>query len=170
MADDSIDVFIETPKGSRAKYEWDHERGGLRLDRRLYSATVFPADYGYVAETKGADGEALDALVLSDDGTFPGCWIAARPIGVFWITYPEEGRDDGQKGQREAKIVAVPLHDPDWEEVEDVADLPRHRLDEISHFFDVYKDLEPSRTPAPAGFEGREAARRVIAGSRTSGE
>ncbi|HEX3541155.1 MAG TPA: inorganic diphosphatase [Acidimicrobiales bacterium] len=79
MADDAIDVFIDTPKGSRAKYEWDPDRGGLRLDRRLYSATVFPADYGYVADTTGADGEALDALVLSDDGTFPGCWVAARP-------------------------------------------------------------------------------------------
>lgn len=163
MADDVIDVFVETPKGSRSKYEWDHERGGLRLDRRLYSATVFPADYGYVAGTKGADGEALDALVLSDDGTFPGCWVAARPIGVFWIRYGDEGDD----ATREAKIIAVPEHDPDWDEVADLSDLPSHRLDEISHFFDVYKDLEPSRTPTPAGYEGRDAARGVIAESRT---
>ena len=109
MGDDLIDVRVETPKGSRSKYEWDHDRAGLRLDRRLFSATVFPADYGYIAETKGADGEALDALVLSDDGTFPGCWVLARPIGVFWITYPDEGEDE----RREAKIVAVPDQDPD---------------------------------------------------------
>ena len=165
MADELIDVFVETPKGSRAKYEWDQRRQGLRLDRRLYSATVFPADYGFVAETTGADGDALDALVLSDDGTFPGCWVSARPIGVFWITYDEEGEDQ----VREAKIVAVPDGDPNWEEVRDLADLPKHRLDEISHFFDVYKDLEPSRTPSPAGYEGREAARRVIGASRGVG-
>ena len=163
MDDDLIDVLVETPKGSRSKYEWDHERDGLRLDRRLYSATVFPADYGYVAETKSADGEALDALVLNEDGTFPGCWILARPIGVFWITYADEGDDD----TREAKIISVPDQDPDWAEVRDLADLPKHELDEISHFFDVYKDLEPSRKPSPAGYEGREAALRVIAESRS---
>lgn len=166
MADELIDVRVETPKGSRAKYEWDHERGGLRLDRRLYSATVFPADYGYIADTKSADGEALDALVLSEDGTFPGCWVRARPIGVFWITYPGEG--DGET--REAKIVAVPHQDPDWAEAQDLDDLPAHQLEEISHFFEVYKDLEPSRTPSSAGYEGREAALAVIADSRVTPE
>ncbi len=164
MGDDRIDVMVETPKGSRSKYEWDHDRSGLRLDRRLYSATVFPADYGYVAETKGADGEALDALVLSEDGTFPGCWVLARPIGVFWITYPDEGEDGSET--REAKIVAVPDQDPDWAEVQDLADLPKHQLDEISHFFDIYKDLEPSRTPSPGGYEGRDVALKVIGESR----
>ncbi len=162
MSDDVIDVMVETPKGSRSKYEWDPERGGLRLDRRLYSATMFPADYGYVAETKGADGEALDALVLGEDGTFPGCWLLARPIGVFWINYSDEGEGD----TREAKIVAVPDQDPDWAEIRDLADLPEHKLDEISHFFDIYKDLEPSRTPSPGGYEGRDAALKVIGESR----
>ena len=163
MSEDLIDVMVESPKGSRAKYEWDHDRGGLRLDRRLYSATVFPADYGYVADTKGTDGEALDALVISSDGTFPGCWVLARPVGVFWITY-----GDGDDGEiREAKIVAVPEHDPDWAEVRDLTDLPSHQLDEISHFFDVYKDLEPSRTPSSGGYENRAAALQVIAESRT---
>ncbi len=166
MADDLIDVLVETPKGSRSKYEWDHERSALRLDRRLYSATVFPADYGYVAETTGADGEALDALVLSEDGTFPGCWVLSRPIGVFWITYA----DEGERETREAKIVAVPEQDPDWAEVHDLADLPQHQLEEISHFFDVYKDLEPSRTPSPGGYEGRDAALHVIAESRAPAE
>ena len=162
MTDDVIDVMVETPKGSRSKFEWDPDRGGLRLDRRLYSATVFPADYGYVAETEGADGEALDALVLSEDGTFPGCWVLARPIGVFWIAYEDEGDGD----TREAKIVAVPDQDPDWAEVDDLSDLPKHQLEEISHFFDIYKDLEPSRTPTSAGYEGRDAARKVIEESR----
>ena len=162
MSDDLIDVLVETPKGSRSKYEWDHHRGALRLDRRLYSAIVFPTDYGYVAETRSADGEALDALVLSADGTFPGCWVLARPIGVLWITYP--GKDGG--ATREAKIVAVADGDPDWAEVHDLDDVPSHRLEEISHFFDVYKDLEPSRTTSPAGYENRAVALRVIAESR----
>ena len=163
MGDDLIDVLVETPKGSRSKYEWDHDRSALRLDRRLYSATVFPADYGFIADTKSADGEALDALVLSEDGTFPGCWVRARPIGVFWISYADEGEPE----TREAKVIAVPEDDPDWSEIVDLADLPHHQLDEISHFFDVYKDLEPSRTPSPDGYEGRDVAVRVIAESRT---
>ena len=162
MSDDLVDVLVETPKGSRSKYEWAHDRGALRLDRRLYSATVFPADYGYVAETRSADGEALDALVLSADGTFPGCWVRARPLGVLWITYA--GKDGGET--REAKIIAVPEHDPDSAEVRDLDDLPSHRLEEISHFFAVYKDLEPSRTTSPAGYESRTVALRVIAESR----
>ena len=168
MSDDLIDVLVETPKGSRSKYEWDAERGALRLDRRLYSATVFPADYGYIDGTKSADGEDLDALVLSEDGTFPGCWVRARPIGVFWITYEAAG--EGEDETREAKIVAVPEDDPDWSEIADLDDLPAHQLDEISHFFDVYKDLEPSRTPSSAGYEGRDAALRVIAESRTGSQ
>jgi inorganic pyrophosphatase len=162
MDDDLIDVLVETPKGSRTKYEWDHERGGLRLDRRLWSATVFPTDYGYVADTTGADGEELDALVFGDDPTFPACWVRARAIGVCWITY-----GDGD-GSREAKILAVPADDPDWDEVRDLPDLPAHQLDQLSHFFDVYKELEPSRTTSTAGYEGREAALRVIAESRAA--
>ncbi len=165
-ADDLIDVLVETPKGSRSKYEWDHDRGALRFDRRLSSATVFPTDYGYVAETTSADGEALDALVLSADGTFPGCWVTARPIGVFWITYA--GKDGGQT--REAKIVAVSDHDPDWAEVRDLGDVPSHRLEEISHFFDVYKDLGPGRVPAAAGYDGRAAALDVIAAARRAAQ
>jgi len=157
MADELIDVLVESPKGSRIKYEWDDERGAIRFDRHLYSATVFPADYGYVADALGADGEKLDALVLNDEGTFPGCWVLARPIGVFWITYD---------GEREGKILAVPDKDPNWEETADVDDLPTHRRDEISHFFDVYKDLEPGRVPSSDGYEGREAALGVIAEGR----
>ena len=114
------------------------------------------------SETTSADGEALDALVLSADGTFPGCWVSARPIGVLWITYA--GKDGGQT--REAKIVAVSDNDPDWAEVRDLDDVPGHWLEEISQFFDVYKDLEPSRTISPGGYESRAVALRVIAESR----
>jgi inorganic pyrophosphatase len=166
MADELIDVLVESPKGSRIKYEWDEERGAIRFDRHLYSATVFPADYGYVADALGADGEKLDALVLNDEGTFPGCWVLARPIGVFWITYDGGGGGESPDQQREAKILAVPDKDPNWEETAGVDDLPTHRRDEISHFFDVYKDLEPGRVPSSAGYEGRDAALAVIAEGR----
>jgi inorganic pyrophosphatase len=141
-----VDVLIETPKGSRKKYEWDHDRGAIRLDRRLYSSTVYPADYGFIPDTAGSDGEALDILVLTDDPTFPGCWMSARPVGVVWIVYGED--------QREAKVIAVPADDPTWEWVGDLDDLPSPLVDEIGHFFDVYKQLEPSRTPELSGFGG----------------
>jgi len=94
---DLVDVLVETPQGSRKKYEYDKERKGMRLDRRLFSATVYPADYGFIPDTVGEDGEVLDALVLTEEPTFPGCWVTGRPIGVFWIAYD---------GSREAKILA----------------------------------------------------------------
>ena len=155
--DELVDVFVETPQGSRKKYEYDHERKALRLDRRLFSATVYPADYGFVPDTEGEDGEALDALVITQEATFPGCWVTARPIGVFWIAYDES---------REAKILSVPAGDPTWDEVHDISELPNHLRDEISNFFDVYKVLEPGRTPRPDGYEGRDAALAVISEAR----
>ena len=157
MSEDLIDVLVETPQGSRKKYEYDHERGAMRLDRRLFSATVYPADYGFVPDTASEDGEALDALVLAEEPSFPGCWVHCRPIGVFWIGY-ESGR--------EAKIIAVPDGDPRWEGIRDVGDLPTHTRDEISHFFDVYKDLEPGSSPSPGTYEGVDVARRVISEAR----
>ena len=150
-------MLVESPKGSRVKYEWDDARGAIRFDRRLATATVFPADYGRVADALGADGETLDAVVLSDDGTFPGCWVRARPVGVFWITYDDV---------REAKVLAVPEGDPDYDAVRDIDDVPVSRREEISHFFDVYKDLGPGRVPAAAGYDGRAAALEVIAEAR----
>ncbi len=155
--EDLVDVLVETPQGSRKKYEYDHDRNALRLDRRLFSATVYPADYGFVPDTEGEDGEALDALVITEEPTFPGCWVTARPIGVFWIAYEDA---------REAKILAVPSGDPTWAEVADLSELPDHLRDEISHFFDVYKELEPGRTPRPDGYEGRDAALAVIGEAR----
>ncbi len=145
----AIDVMIEIPRGSRNKYEYDHERGVMRLDRRLFSATVYPADYGFVPETLAEDGDPLDALVLVEDPTFPGCLVRARPVGVFWME-DEKGPD--------AKIICVPDHDPGWTGTTDIEDLPHHLLDEIRHFFDVYKTLEPDKRSSTRGFDGRQAA------------
>ena len=105
MSERAIDVVVEVPKGSRNKYEMDKERGVIRLDRRLFSATVYPADYGYLPETLGEDGDPLDALVLVEDPTFPGCWVRARPVGVLWMQ-DEKGPD--------AKIIALPEPDTRW--------------------------------------------------------
>ncbi len=145
----SLDVVIEIPRGSRNKYVYDHEAGVMRLDRRLFSATVYPADYGFVPETLADDGDPLDVLVLLEDPTFPGCWVTARPIGVFWME-DEKGAD--------AKVICVPLDDPIYEQVDDISALRRPLLDEIEHFFNVYKMLEPDARTDTRGYEGHEAA------------
>jgi adenylate kinase len=153
----AVDVVIEVPRGSRNKYEFDHARHVLHLDRRLFSATVYPADYGFIPETLAEDGDPLDALVLLEEPVFPGCWVSARPIGIFWME-DEKGPD--------AKIICVPLGDPRFGQVRDLGDMPTHLRSEIHHFFDVYKALEPGKSTSTTGFEGREAALGEIAASR----
>jgi inorganic pyrophosphatase len=144
-----VDVVIEIPAGSRNKYEFDHETNVFRLDRRLFTATRYPSDYGFVPDTLSEDGDPLDALVLLDDPTFPGCWITTRIIGVFFMT-DEAGPD--------AKLITVVDKDPNRRYIEDIGDLPAHLLDEISHFFKIYKDLEPGKTSDPREFLGRDEA------------
>lgn len=161
VTEPAIDIVIEIPKGSRNKYEYDHERGVMRLDRRLFSATVYPADYGFLPDTLAEDGDPLDAIVLLEDATFPGCWVAARPVGVLWMQ-DEKGPD--------AKVICVPDGDPRWAGVSDLADLPAELLQEISHFFDVYKMLEPNKSAATSGYEGRDAAWREIRAARARHE
>ena len=151
--EESFDALIETPKGSRKKYEYDHERHVMRLDRRLASATLFPADYGYLPGTSGNDGEELDVLVLADEPTDPNTLVAVRPVGVFWLK-----TDAG----REAKIIAVPHGDPVWTEVTGLKDVPSHLKAEIENFFEVYKLLEPTHDPSSGGFEDRPAAMKAI--------
>jgi inorganic pyrophosphatase len=153
----AVDVVVEVPRGSRNKYEFDHERHVLHLDRRLFSATVYPADYGFIPETLAEDGDPLDALVLLEEPVFPGCWVSARPIGIFWME-DEKGPD--------AKIICVPLGDPRFGQVRDLGDMPTHLRSEIHHFFDVYKALEPGKSTSTTGFEGRQAALGEIAASR----
>ncbi len=150
---EAVEVLVETPKGSRKKYEFDHQHNRMRLDRRLASSTLFPADYGFVPDTEGNDGEALDALVLADDPTAPGTMVSARPVGVFWIK-----TDAGA----EAKIISVPHGDPAWYEIEDIDDVPSYLRAEIENFFEVYKLMEPSENPTSGGFEGRSVAEEQI--------
>ena len=151
-----FEVVVEIPMGSRNKYEVDRETGRIRLDRTLFTATRYPADYGFIEGTLSEDGDPLDCLVMVQEPTFPGCLIRARPLGVFWMR-DEKGRD--------AKILAVPAGDPrqTWTEIDE---LPRYVLLEISHFFDIYKDLEPGKSSDVHGWEGRKEAEQEVERSR----
>lgn len=135
--DDDVMVHIEIPGGSRNKYEKDDATGRIMLDRMLFTAMRYPADYGYIEGTLAEDGDPLDALVLVGEPTFPGCWIRATPVGVFHMS-DEKGSDE--------KVILVPLKDPQWSEVRDLSDVNANLLNEIEHFFTVYKDLEPGET------------------------
>lgn len=157
MVSDVIEVVVEIPKGSRNKYEIDHGTGQVWLDRHLFTATSYPADYGFVPETLAEDADPLDVLVLLDEPTVPGCHMWARPIGVFWME-DEKGPD--------AKVLAVPAEDPRWNRVEDLGDVPEHLLAEISHFFEVYKALEPAKRTTVGRWDDRAAARAEIAAAR----
>jgi inorganic pyrophosphatase len=148
----AVEVVVEVPKGSRNKYEMDHESGHIRLDRELFTATRYPADYGFIPGTLAEDGDPLDVLVLLNEPTFPGCRIECRPIGVFWMN-DEKGAD--------GKILAVPTWDSrtTWQDLDEV---PGHLLREIGHFFDIYKDLEPGKSTSTLGWESRDAAEAEI--------
>ena len=152
-----IETVVEIPKGSRNKYEMDHDSGAIWLDRMLFTATQYPADYGFVPDTLAEDGDPLDVLVLLDEPTFPGCHIRARPVAVFWMR-DEKGPD--------AKVLCVPATDPRYAGITDLDSLPEHLLDEIGHFFDVYKALEPEKDTETRGWEGRAAADAAVDDAR----
>lgn len=148
-----VEVVIETPQGSRNKYRVDPESGRIRLDRMLFTSTVYPLDYGKVLNTLGEDGDPLDVLVWLDEPTFPGCLLTVRPVAVFWL-HDERGPD--------AKLLSVASHDIRKRRFEDLPDVPRHLLNEIGHFFDIYKELEPGKSTDVRGWMDRAEAERVI--------
>ncbi|MFN8051518.1 MAG: inorganic diphosphatase [Acidimicrobiales bacterium] len=149
-----FEMIVEIPKGSRNKYEIDHETGEVWLDRYLFTATTYPADYGFFEHTLGGDGDPLDALVLLSESTFPGCHLWVRPVGVFRMV--DEAGDD-------AKVLCVPAGDPRWSHMQDVGDVSSALRDEIGHFFEVYKALEPGKATHPGRWEDAMAAHREVA-------
>ena len=151
-----FDVTIEIPKGGRNKYEVDHITGRIRLDRTLFTATQYPADYGFVEDSLGEDGDPLDALVLVQEPTFPGCLIRSRAIGMFRMK-DEKGGDD--------KVLCVPSDDPRQEHLRDIHHLPEFDRMEIQHFFEIYKALEPGKSVEGATWVGRADAEREIRAS-----
>ncbi len=149
---EEVTVLVEIPGGSRNKYELDKAMGILRLDRVLYSPMHYPGDYGFIPRTLSPDGDPCDVLVLVKEPTFAGCLIDVRPIGMLRM------RDAGALDE---KIVAVPLRDPLQAAYFDIADVPRHLLRMIEHFFEVYKQLE-GRGVEVFGWAKSEAAFSVI--------
>ncbi|GEL76127.1 inorganic diphosphatase [Tenuibacillus multivorans] len=147
-----VDVFVEIPTGSQNKYEYDKEKGVFKLDRVLFSPQFYPAEYGYLDETLALDDDPLDALVLVTNPTFPGCVIESRVIGFLNMI------DSGEEDQ---KLLAVPVEDPRFKDVYTLDDVPQHKLDEISHFFQTYKDLQGKKTEI-GEWEGPKEASQLI--------
>ena len=147
------DVVIEIPRGSRNKYEVDHETGRVYLDRVLFTGFVYPTDYGYVENTLGLDGDPVDVLVLLDYPVYPGVGIKVRPVGVFNMS-DEAGID--------SKVIAVQYKDPRWAHIKDVGDIPEYTRKEIEHFFEHYKDLEPGKWVKTEGWGDAKEAGAVI--------
>lgn len=152
-----FDVTVEIPKGHRNKYEVDHATGRIRLDRTLFTATQYPADYGFIEGTLGEDGDPLDALVLVQEPTFPGCLIRCRAIAMYRMR-DEKGGDD--------KVLCVPAEDPRLAHLRDIDDVAEFDLLEIQHFFTVYKDIEPGKSVEGATWVGRADAEAEIEISR----
>jgi inorganic pyrophosphatase len=149
-----FDVVVEIPKGQKNKYEVDHDSGRIRLDRMLFTAMTYPADYGFIEGTLGEDGDPLDALILLEEPTFPGCLVRSRAIALFEMT-DENGPD--------AKVIAVPAADPRYHHLQDLADLPSFQTEAIRHFFEEYKVLEADKSVSGFAWSSREAAEAAIA-------
>ena len=137
VSPDNFTAVIEIPKGSKTKYEMDNETGMLRLDRVLYTATHYPANYGFIPRTYADDGDPLDVLLLCQASLAPMTLVQCYPIGVVQMT------DDDSADE---KIIAVPFEDPSLSCYTDISQLPAHTLQEIRHFFTVYKTLEGKHT------------------------
>jgi inorganic pyrophosphatase len=156
MPDEPLICLVEIPKGSRNKYEYDHDMDVIKLDRFLFSSMVYPTDYGFIPDTLGQDEDPLDAMVLVSEPTFPGCVIEVKAIALFRME-DDKGIDD--------KVLCVPLTDPAWNLLETLDDVPKQLRDEIAHFFSVYKDLEQKKVTVD-GWYSREEALEEIEASR----
>lgn len=151
-----LNVIIEVAMGADpVKYEMDKESGAVFVDRMLHTAMYYPCNYGFVPHTLSADGDPADVLVISEEKLIPGCVISVRPLGVL-IMEDEAGRDE--------KILAVPVSRVSalYDKIENVYDLPSIKLEQISHFFTHYKDLEKNKWVRVVGWEGIESARKII--------
>lgn len=148
----TYDAVIEIPKGSRNKYEVDHETGRVYLDRVLFTNFVYPTDYGFFENTLGLDGDPLDVLVLLEYPLFPGVGVKVRPVGMLNMS-DEAGED--------AKVIAVP-DDVRWNHIQDINDVPEDQRALIEHFFTHYKDLEPGKSVNINGWANAERAEQEI--------
>jgi inorganic pyrophosphatase len=153
---DDVNVIVEVPVGGQPiKYELDKEAGTLVVDRFLYTPMFYPGNYGFVPHTLSDDGDPIDVLVCSTRQLVPGCVINSRPVGVL-IMEDNAGQDE--------KIIAVPSHKTTkrYDDVHNHSDLPEITLQQIEHFFEHYKDLEPGKWVKIGGWGGAEDAKRLI--------
>lgn len=146
-------AVIEIPKGGKNKYEMDKETGMLKLDRVLFTSTHYPANYGFIPRTYAKDGDPIDVLVLCSETIMPMTLVECKPIGVLRMI------DDNKNDE---KIIAVPVNDPNYNGYNDIKDLPKHRFDEIRHFFQVYKMLEKGKETEIKSISGAEKAKEVV--------
>lgn len=133
----SFEALIEIPKGSKTKYELDKETGLLKIDRVLYTSTVYPSNYGFIPRTLADDGDPLDVLVLCNEAIYPMTLVNCYPIGVIKMI---------DSGALDEKIIAIPFKDPTYNGYYDIQELPKHIFEEMMHFFEVYKTLEHKKT------------------------
>ena len=133
ISENEFEALIEIPRGCKVKYELDKQTGLLRLDRILYTSTVYPANYGFIPLTLADDGDPLDVLVLCNESIYPMTLVTCIPIGVIKMI-------DG--GELDEKIIAVPKGDPTYKDYDDIRELPKQIFEEMMHFFEVYKMLE----------------------------
>lgn len=153
-----VRMIVEIPKNSVNKYEYDGNLGMFRLDRVLYSPMHYPGDYGFIPGTLAGDGDPLDVLCLVQVPSFTGCLIEVRPVGIL------EMRDQKEEDQ---KVLAVPTRDPRYDEIHTIDQVFSHVRREIEHFFQIYKELQGTKT-AISGWGGPKEARRAISDSRAN--
>lgn len=156
-APEEINVIIEIPKGSNNKYEIDKDTGLIKLDRANYTAAAYPFDYGFVPQTLWEDNDPLDVIVLTTYPLSPGILVTVRPVAVM---------DMIDSGEGDAKIIAVPVDDKRWDDVQDLGDLNKHMLKEYQHFFETYKDLKGK--PAVVEIRGIQGKAEALAAIRKS--
>jgi inorganic pyrophosphatase len=154
---DTVNVIVEIPRFSQNKYEYDHDTHTIKLDRHLLVAMGYPAEYGFIPDTLGGDGDPLDALVITEFPTFPGCLIESKILGMCIMT-DENGRDE--------KLITVPSYDKKWKDATDIGDVPKEILDRISHFFTVYKDLDEGKWVKVENYVGRAEALKELEDAR----
>ena len=150
-----VHALIEIPYGSNIKYELDKESGAIWVDRVMYSAMYYPANYGFVPNTLAADGDPVDIMVLTDYAVVPGSVIKSRLIGVL-VMEDEKGMDE--------KLIAVPVSkvDPTYDDIKSIEDLPKHTLDKIKNFFETYKMLEPNKWVKVKEYKGLDEATKIL--------
>jgi inorganic pyrophosphatase len=152
---EDIYAHVEVPQGSNVKYEIDEDSGVLMVDRFVHTPMVYPMNYAYIPQTLANDGDPIDVLIPTPEPLIPGCVIRCRPVGVL-IMEDESGMDE--------KIIAVPHHkvNPRYDEVQELSDLPKFLVEQVTYFFEHYKDMNPEKWVKVQGMEGKEKAMELI--------